>query len=199
MSKAKPKVEDMSSVVVPSKVLSDTFGLSDRRIRQLANEGVLTKAGRGRYNFAESVKGYIVYLKTISDLENTNTSDLNLDEERAKHEQLKRQKTELQLKVMKGELHHSEDVQSVMNDMLSNFRAKVIALPAKVAPMLLSRSNASEIQDILQNECYEALKELSNYDPKDFYNEKYIDYDNEVEIEEGEGIEEEVKNKGENS
>lgn len=190
-----PKVEDISSVVVPAKVLSDVFGVSERRIRQLAEEGVLKKFKRGRYSFAESVKSYIIYLKTASDLEDNNTSKLDLDEEKAKHEKLKIEKTQLQLKVMKAELHYSGDVEVIMNDMLANFRAKIIGLPAKVAPMLLSRTNVAEIQDVLQKQCSEALEELSNYDPKMFYDDKYIDFGEDVE--EGGGGEkgEETQNK----
>jgi phage terminase Nu1 subunit (DNA packaging protein) len=184
----KPKVEDISSVVVPAKVLSDVIGVSERRIRQLAEEGILVKTSRGRYSFGESVKNYIVYLKTTSDLETTNIIKLDLDEERAKHERLKREKTQLQLKVMKAELHYSGDVEVVMNDMLSNFRAKIIGLPAKVAPILISKNKVSDIQEILQKQCYEVLEELSNYDPKLFYNDKCIDF--EEDLEEGGGGEE---------
>lgn len=198
MSDKSPKVEDVSSVIVPPKILSDTLGLSERRIRQLAEEGILKKAKRERYSFAESVKSYIIYLKTTSSIEEANSSNLDLDEERAKHERLKIEKTQLQLQVMKGELHYSEDVERVMNDMLSNFKSKILSLPSKTAPKLVGIKDAPEIEEILKDDCYEALKELSEYDPKNFYSDKYIDYEenneDERETKEGEAGEEKKEN-----
>jgi hypothetical protein len=76
---------------------------------------------------------------------------------------------------MRGTMHFSEDVERVMNDMLSNFRAKVLALPSRVAPRLIGIDTIADIQEILQIETLEVLQELSEYNPSEFYSEEYVD------------------------
>ena len=54
------KVDDISQIVVSAKVLSKIIGVSERRIRQLAEEGILTKASSGRYNLHENFPGNLL-------------------------------------------------------------------------------------------------------------------------------------------
>ncbi|KNF08543.1 hypothetical protein CLPU_6c00290 [Gottschalkia purinilytica] len=171
------KVEDIKSVTVASSVLANLLSVTDRRIRDLAQEGIIVRVKKGRYDLAQSIKNYIVHLKANNDIKEVKNDNLDLDTERALHEIVKREKTELQVKVMKGELHYAEDVEKVMTDMLANFRSKILGLAPKLAPMLVSRSNLTEVQDIINNECLLALSELADYDPILFYNEKYIDFE----------------------
>lgn len=187
------KIEDADSIVVSPTILAKAFGLTDRRVRQLAKEGVLEKAGHGRYNFIKCVQNYIVYLRANTELKETKTEEeVNFEKEHALLEKAKREKAEIELQVMKGEVHLSEDVETVMNDMLANFRSRILSMPSKLAPILVSTSDVNTIQETIQTNCFEALEELKNYDPKDFYNEKYIDYDEDA-IEEGGVGEEENK------
>lgn len=58
-------------------------------------------------------------------------------------------------------IHHASEVERVMTRMLSDFRAKLLALPSKVAPVLIARKEIAVIQDIFQKEIYEALQEFS--------------------------------------
>ena len=72
-------------------VLGDIFGVSDRRIRQMAEEGIIVRVAKGRYNFQESVKNYILSLKLAVDTANQDNPDgeLNIEEEKALHERVK--------------------------------------------------------------------------------------------------------------
>lgn len=58
-------------------------------------------------------------------------------------------------------MHHASEVERVMTRMLSDFRAKLLALLSKVAPVLIARKEIVVIQDIFQKEIYEALQEFS--------------------------------------
>ncbi|OPJ63387.1 hypothetical protein [Clostridium oryzae] len=178
MTEGNKKIESVDSVVVSSSVLADLFGLTDRRIRTLAEEGILKKISRGRYDLFSSIRNYIIYLKTQSDLKEDKTEkSIDYDMEHALLERAKREKVELELTAMKGTMHLSEDVERVMNDMLANFRAKLLSLPTKIAPLLAGKEDISEIQQLLQNDFYEILHEFSFYNPEDFYSEKYINID----------------------
>lgn len=170
------KIENVSSVTVAGTVLADLFGLTERRIRQLAEEGIITKVTRGRYDLSTSVRNYIVHLKTNNDLKDNKTDGkLDIENEEVLLVKARREKVELEVAAMKGQMHYSYDVERVMNDMLANFRAKILALPTKAAPLLILKEEIGEIQGILRNEMLEALKELSSYNPEDFYSDKYIE------------------------
>ena len=110
------KLTDVESLTVSAAVLGDTFGVSDRRIRQMAEEGIISRVTKGRYNYKESVKNYILSLKLAVDASTSENPDGELDfnEEKALHERVKRHIAELKYQTMKGELHKAEDVQKVM-------------------------------------------------------------------------------------
>lgn len=180
------KIDNVEQVTVSSTVLSNLFGLTTRRIRQLENEGVIQKIARGKYSLQDNIKSYITYIKASADLKENKTEEgkIDYDEEHALLERRKREKMELELAAMRGTMHYSEDVERVMNDMLSNFKAKILALPSRAAPRLITLSKIADIQEVLQNEVLDALNEMSQYNPNDFYSDEYVDVlDDEVENE----------------
>ena len=186
------KVEDISQVTVSAKVLSEIIGVSDRRIRQLAEEGILVKASQGRYKLLDSMKGYILNLKVALDSKmpsNLDDGEVDLYQEKALHERVKRHITELKLHLMEGKVHQSEDVEAVMTDMLLNIKTKLLSLPSKLTPLLVDRQDPGYVKDAITNEILLVLEELSDYKASDFYGKEYIDTD-EIENEEVENDEE---------
>ena len=182
------KITNIDSITVSAVVLGDMFGVTDRRIRQMAEEGIVVRAAKGRYKLVESIKNYLLTLKLAAEGVGMELADgeINFDEEKALHERVKRHISELKLQVMKGELHKAEDVQIVMMDMLVAFKTKIMGIPSKAAPILENREVAF-IKERLTKEVIEALNELKDYDPKAFYSDEYV--------EESEGeYEEESKN-----
>ena len=176
------KVTNIDSITVSAAVLGDLFGVTDRRIRQMAEEGIVARAAKGRYKLVESIKNYLLTLKLAAEGVGVELADgeINFDEEKALHERVKRHISELKLQTMKGELHKAADVESVMMDMLVAFKTRVLAIPTKVAPILENR-DAAFIKERLTSEVMEALNELKDYNPKDFYSDEYVegDYDGE--------------------
>lgn len=132
------KVTDIDSLTVSAAVLGNIFGVTDRRIRQMAEEGIIVRAAKGRYNLVDSLKNYILSLKLAVDSNDSDNPDgeLNFEEEKALHERVKRHISEMKLQTMKGELHKADDVRHVMTDMLSSFKTRMMNIPAKVAPVL---------------------------------------------------------------
>lgn len=177
MSEEINKFDSVEHVTVSSSVLANLFGLSTRRIRQLEGEGIINKVARGKYSLQENIKSYITFIKTTVDLKENKSEEtkVDYDEEHALLEKAKREKAELEVAAMMGKIHISEDVERVMNSMLSNFRSKVLALPSRAAPSLITLTSIVDIQEILQNEVLDVLHELSDYSPSEFYSEKYID------------------------
>lgn len=170
------KITDISAITVNSATLEKIIGVKDRRIRQLAEEGTVVRAAKGRYKLLDSVMNYILTLKVAAEAAGAESQEgeLDLEEEKALHERVKRHISELKLQTMKGELHKSGDVERVMADMLASVRTKLLAMPAKLAPMLVGRSDAGYIRTAVNKEVLECLNELKDYDPKDFYGEDFV-------------------------
>lgn len=162
----KSKDSEQNYRIVSTDIICEILGFSARRIQQLAKENVLVRVSHGKYDLPASIQKYIEY-----NIEIDSVADGQLDktQEEAKWVLARRQKTELEVQIMKGELHRSEDVQLVMSDMLGNFRARLLGLPSKVAPQLLGKTDILAVKQVLKDEVYEALNELSDYDPNVFY------------------------------
>lgn len=151
--------------IVSTKEISEILGLTDRRIRQLESEGSLVKISRGKFDLPASIQKYIETIKeqSISD------DELDLTKEKTLLTRANRMKVEMELKIIQGEVHRSEDVEKVMNDMLSSFRAQLLVIPGKAAPRLVGQTEIEPIKSILKNFIHEALQELSDYNPSVFY------------------------------
>lgn len=170
------KTTDISAITVNSSALEKIIGVSDRRIRQLAEENIIIRAAKGRYKLMDSVTNYILTLKVQMEANNAESVDgeIDLEEEKAIHERVKRHISELKLQTMRGELHKSEDVERVMMDMLASVRAKLLSMPTKLAPILVSRSDIDFVRNTINREVMEALNELKDYNPKEFYSDEYV-------------------------
>jgi phage terminase Nu1 subunit (DNA packaging protein) len=161
----KNKDSDKNTLVATTKEISAMLGLSDRRIRQLADEGALVRISHGKFDLPASIQTYIKFLVEKEKPD----SELNKSDEEALWTRARRQKTELELQIMRGELHRSGDVESVMNDMLGAFRARLLSLPSKIAPQMQGKTEIPAIKEILKDAVHEALNELSDYDPDAFF------------------------------
>ncbi|MBE5910899.1 hypothetical protein [Pseudobutyrivibrio sp.] len=180
----KKETQNLEEIIVSSKTLEALLGVKDRTIRDLAEKGIIKRDSKGRYLFWESAKGYITALKLANAGKSTQKTDddgesLDLDEEKAMHEHLKRQITEIKLQLIKGQVHKAEDVEAVMTDMFEKFKSKMTALPSKLAKKLEGKSR-TEIQKILKLEIDNALVELASYNPADFYSDEHIEISNEA-------------------
>ncbi len=177
-------IEDIESLTVSGTVMAKVLNVTDRRIRQFAEEGLIDKAVRGKYVLLSSVQKYIAFIKTNKDVEGLGENkELNYEDEHAKHEMVKRQIAEIQLAKIKGEIHEADDVKHVMEHMLSNFRSKLMNIPVKLAPVLIARDNINLIQTLISKEIVEALEELCDYNPEMFLSDEYVSMDDEEEEE----------------
>ncbi|MCA1492752.1 hypothetical protein I6F11_17670 [Ensifer sp. NBAIM29] len=79
---------NINELTVTAKELGDVLDLTDRRVRQLADEGVFERSGRGRYPLAACVQAYIASL-------NTNEADDSLRAERVALMRAQRRRIEI--------------------------------------------------------------------------------------------------------
>ena len=150
--------------------LAECLGLSDRRIRQLAQDGIVVKSRRGRYDVKQSVRGYIEFMKQQEKSKGDNLEKLKISREAEglMHDRLRKRKTELQVQEMEKKLHKSEDVEFFWNAMIITAKSRITAIPVKCSPLLVGIEDRKEIQAILKREIADVLNELAEYDVDKF-------------------------------
>ena len=151
---------------VSSTYLAQVLRITTRRVRQLVDEGVIERDEKtGKYNLPNCVYKYFEFKYA-----NENPVDASYERERSLHEKAKRERTELILAQMKGELHAAEDVEREMTDMLVTVRTKLRGVPTRIAPALLAQTSLSVVEDIMLSAIDESLTALASYSPELFAN-----------------------------
>ena len=130
-----------------TKIVAQYLDLSERRVRQLRDEGVLEEKAPGLY-----------------DLRGDEGGKADLNEERAKLTKEKRIAAETENKVRNGELYRKSDITVGMTTVVMNLRSRLLALPNKLAANIAKLDgDEGKIMDLLQSSLYEIMEEFSNY------------------------------------
>lgn len=150
--------------LVNQKTLAEALGISARQVRNLKAQGMFDFAeGTKKYNLAKCVNEYIDFKVNA---ETTGGASLNREKELAEHERLKKEITKIKLRKLRGEVHEASDVAEFWSNTLINFKNRLLAIPGKVAPLIISEADINVIINKIENEIYETLDELAEYSPE---------------------------------
>lgn len=139
--------------------------MTERRIQQLARDGVIPKPERnGRYDLIGCVQGYVKYLQERA-VGRTDIEPQDTYIERARLLKAQADKTELEVKAMNGELIAADEVESLWSGLVASFRSRLLALPVRCAHKVMALKTYQEIETTLRAHVFEALSELARYDP----------------------------------
>ena len=138
-----------------SRVIADWLGISERRVRQLRDEGVIAEAGPGLYDLKSTISKYITYLG--------GASRETLNAERTKLTAEKRKAAEMENDLRRGTLKQTEDIKTALKTVFLNVRSRMLAIPAKLSPALADKGGDRDaIYDALKSAIREALEDLSD-------------------------------------
>ena len=153
-----------------SDIIAKLFGVTDRRVQQLAKEGVIPAAQTRPYKFdlLPTVQAYIKHLSEKAngkEQKNADTVQAEADKLRAEADlkQSKAKIAELQLKELEGTMHRSEDVEAMTNDLVYTVRSMIMALPGRLAMDVVQTTSANEASAVIRSECSKILNELAGY------------------------------------
>lgn len=153
-----------------SAIIGKLFGVTERRVQQLAKEGVITAAQTRPYKFdlLPTVQAYIRYLSDKAngkEAKNADTVQAEADKLRAEADlkQSKAKIAEMQLKELEGKMHRSEDVEAMTNDLVYTVRSMIMALPGRLAMDIVQVASAAEASALIRSECSKILNELAGY------------------------------------
>ena len=141
-----------------SKAVAEVLGVTERRVRELRDEGVLSEERPGIFNMKTVVKQYLTY--KIGDKDDSS----RLTAARADREETRGKIEKMKMEEAKGDLHRTEDVERGLKAIFANFKNRLETIPTKYAKTMAQLTDPVEAHDILQKAVEEALIELSNPD-----------------------------------
>lgn len=142
--------------------LAALLGIGARRVRELAEAGVIPRAPRGRYSTGAAVAAYAMHLREVAAGRRGGSGDgetLDLAQERALLARSQREAVELKLARDRGELVNAHEVRIAFAGMVTAARNRLrgLASAAKGRIPTLSTRDVEEIERLVDH----ALTELA--------------------------------------
>jgi hypothetical protein len=144
----------------PQRIFLD---LTEQRVHQLVREG-LPKEGRGQFDPVKCMLFYIRYLQKALEKKGVPTLDgryLGEREERARLLRADADLREMELASQRGQLMAIQDVEMEMTKLVLTTKARIMAIPPRIAPELVGETSRIMIQAKLDKACKEALAYLA--------------------------------------
>jgi phage terminase Nu1 subunit (DNA packaging protein) len=149
----------------PVTFVAAVLGVTTRRVQQLAAEGIIAKPERAKYDLVKCVQGYIRFLQERSTVDQSGEQPaFDGKKERARLTKAQADKEELEVAALRGDLVAADQEAAVWTAYLANVRAKLLAIPHKIAPRVLIVTDLAEAQGLIEGEIHECLKELAEGD-----------------------------------
>ena len=145
-----------------AEFLGKLWDVTPRYVRQLAKEGVIPKSARGKYPLLSATTAYVKHLRDRNQQGYTSNDDFNKE----KHLKLaaERKLAEMEVDEKEGKIIAVELVAKEWESEAARIRAKLLAMPNKMAPRMRGISSLPEIRALIKEEVYEVLRELSAED-----------------------------------
>jgi hypothetical protein len=142
-----------------TKVSDSVFGITWRRYRQLASDGVVPPVVGGKIDFVEASKQLIEYYRKRAEA----GGSLSLTDERTRLTRINADRRQLELEKMRGETIDTEKAQRVWAAVMQNIVNKIEIIPSKLPPLAYGLS-IPEIKAVVEQMLYEVRNEIANPD-----------------------------------
>lgn len=146
-----------------TKWLADFCGISDRQIQRLAADGSIPAKDpkTGLFDTEACIKAYMHNLQNA--LKRGGTDNAEVAKSKARLEKARAEKEELEVAKMLAEVVLAEDVQEMWENASSNWKAKILGLPSKIATQTATLHDRHDIEDVVTTMIESTLNELALY------------------------------------
>lgn len=149
----------------PVSTIAKLFGLTERRVQQLARDGIIPKPEKNQYELIGCVRSYINYLQQRAFGKGAAPQDTHF--ERARLLKAQADMAEIELAERTGLLVTVERIEADWVQMVTACRAKLLGIPTKTAYQIANLKDPEEVEKFLKRTIHEALLELANYETED--------------------------------
>ena len=147
----------MANTVKLDKLCPGIFGISERRYRQLAQEGIVPPVEDGLVDFIAATKHLIAYYQKLVEGQGA----ITLTEERARLTKFQAEKAKMETERMQETLVEASEVEKRWLALGQACRARLLGIPGKSSPRLVG-CTVNEMKQILEENIHEALNELAD-------------------------------------
>jgi hypothetical protein len=143
--------------------VASALNITDARVQMLVKGGMPREA-RGQYDPVKCMLWYIRYLQRALEKKAVPTLDGGFVGEREERVRLLRADAdlkEIELATKRGLMMALPDVESMMTDLVLTTKARIMAIPPRLAPELVGETSRVMIQAKLEKACKEALAYLA--------------------------------------
>jgi hypothetical protein len=160
------ELTDYGNISVTARELANVLGLTEATIYNLRRRNVIQsiRAKRAEFQLGPSVRSYIQFK---AGQESEHQADFH--KERALKEKANRQLREILVKQTRSQLHHCDDVRSIMEDSNNQIRTKLLAFGKRLASQITAEHDPTQVKDRIDSGVRELLTNLSKYRPCDYY------------------------------
>jgi phage terminase Nu1 subunit (DNA packaging protein) len=148
---------------VSSTDLATLLGVTKRSINLLAEQGVLPRLANEQFDLSAALQAYVLHREGVIEaqhgLGDYGKARAELYQEKAEMAKMQRQK-------LQSELLPIDAVRLTWTNIVVHVRGALLALPSKLAPRLLMKHSASEVQDIIRVAVFEVLENLAGTEVK---------------------------------
>ena len=137
--------------------------LTPERIRQLVNEG-MPKAGRNEYDAVRCMFWYlgkVWRMVSHKETENDDGSSTGIRAERKRLLKTQADREELELAELRREMLKVSDWEAATADLVTTAKARILAVPARVAPRVVGETNRVLVQGMIEKEIKAALSSIA--------------------------------------
>ena len=163
-----PTKERVADMTVTTTQLAAVLGITNRRVQQLTQDGVLTTVSRGKFVLGDAVQAYNASTARGGLTKEEAAEAKKLDHIKQKAEAtLKASKAKIaqaEAKELSGQMHRSEDVAAMTSELIYTVRGALMALPSRVA---INAAALSDPAEDMRGEVNQIAEEIAmfRYDP----------------------------------
>lgn len=146
---------ELTSLEVTDAELGALAGVSARRIRQLAEQGTLTRCRPGRFLLGEAFAALI---------EEASGQGSELNRQRTRKTRADAGRAELELAKARGEVAPIAEMESVWQQACGVIRANMLQVPRRVVSSLIGETDEARFKQVLTDEITLALATAAEAD-----------------------------------
>lgn len=146
----------MTAPVFPSVnagLLAKLLNISERRVQQLAKQGIIARSRLGEYDLCRSLHGYTAYLQSLITAPDSSHESAALQRQRVRLVKAQADRAEHLYRVESGEWVALDVVEQAFQGLAATFIGSLETLPGRLAFELVGISEASEIKMRLLTAC----------------------------------------------
>jgi phage terminase Nu1 subunit (DNA packaging protein) len=145
--------------------IAQALDLSTKMVNDLVARGTITKQPRGQYDVEEATREYVRHIREVA-AGRLRAGELDLAEERARLAKEQADAKEMENALLRGDLVEIGGVAKEFGKQASAVRTRLLSIPSKAAPLVISCEKPAEARAIIEDMIEEALNELVGYNPQ---------------------------------